>query len=89
MIFGTFLFTHLSGSMFQLRRIYWVVSDLFKQQPIQKHFKTIRSKKSLFQEILNPRNALICDKKAVPTCAEPDAQRCMQDQRFQSNSDFW
>lgn len=89
MIFVTFLFAHHSGSMLQMRRIYWVVSDLFKQQPIQKHFKTICSKKSLFQEILSPRKALICDKKALPTCAEPDTQRCMQDQRFQSNSDFW
>lgn len=89
MIFVTFLFAHLSGSTWQMKRIYWVVSDLFKQQLIQKHLKTIYSKKSLLPGDLNPRNALICDKKAAPTCAEPDAERCMQDQRFQSNSDFW
>lgn len=47
MIFITFLFTHLSGSTWQMKRIYWVVPDLFKQQLIRKHLKTICSKNSL------------------------------------------
>lgn len=71
---------------------YWiymaVVSDSLKWWLIWMHLKPIYSKKPFSQQILNPRNASV-HKKTALTCAEPGTERCMQDQGFQSHSDFW